>query len=152
MAFSKLFNFFQDDKLFQEALSRFQRALAKVLATGMVIVIIAATIQFISVIILEVSPARSPLIGQELERVLADVLGLLITIEVLENITAYLKDHKIQVELVLSTAITAMARKIIVLPADVSSKPLIVASLGVGTLALCASYWLIKHYRNPVRG
>ena len=152
MAFSKLFNFFQDDKLFQEALSRFQRALAKVLATGMVIVIIAATIQFISVIILEVSPARSPLIGQELERVLADVLGLLITIEVLENITAYLKDHKIQVELVLSTAITAMARKIIVLPSDVSSKPLLVASLGVGTLALCASYWLIKHYRNPVRG
>ena len=152
MAFSKLFNFFQDDKLFQEVLSRFQRALAKVLATGMVIVIIAATIQFISVIILEISPARSPLIGQELERVLADVLGLLITIEVLENITAYLKDHKIQVELVLSTAITAMARKIIVLPADVSSKPLIVASLGVGTLALCASYWLIKHYRNPVRG
>jgi uncharacterized membrane protein (DUF373 family) len=152
MAFSKLFNFFQDDKLFQEALSRFQRALAKVLATGMVIVIIATTIQFISVIILEVSPARSPLVGQELERVLADVLGLLITIEVLENITAYLKDHKIQVELVLSTAITAMARKIIVLPSDVSSKPLLVASLGVGTLALCASYWLIKHYRNPVRG
>jgi uncharacterized membrane protein (DUF373 family) len=151
MAFLKLFNFFQDDKLFQEVLSRFQRALAKVLAAGMVIVIIAATIQFLSVVVTEVSPASSPLIGHELERVLADVLGLLITIEVLENITAYLKDHKIQVELVLATAITAMARKIIVLPADVSSKPLLVASLGVGTLALCASYWLIKYNRSQIK-
>jgi uncharacterized membrane protein (DUF373 family) len=114
----------------------------------MVVVIIAATFQLLIVIAFEISPGVSPLVGHQLDRVLGDVLALLITIEVLENITAYLKDHKIQVGLVLATAITAMARKIIVLPADVNNTPLLVASLGIGTLALCAAYWLVSGGRN----
>ena len=146
-----LLQLFRNDQLFQRGLSRFQRALAKVLAIAMVVVIIAATIQLLVVIGTEVSPGNSPLLGHELERVLGDVLALLITIEVLENITAYLKDHRIQVELVLATAITAMARKIIVLPADVGGKPLLVASLGLGTLALCAAYWLISRGGNQLK-
>jgi uncharacterized membrane protein (DUF373 family) len=148
MALAKLLAIVRDDKIFQSGLSRFQRSLAKVLAVAMVVVIIAATFQLLIVIAFEISPGVSPLVGHQLDRVLGDVLALLITIEVLENITAYLKDHKIQVGLVLATAITAMARKIIVLPADVNNTPLLVASLGIGTLALCAAYWLMSGGRN----
>ena len=67
----------------------------------------------------------------------------------LENITAYLKDHHIQVELVLATAITALARKIIVMPEPTAAvdKPLLVISLGVACLSLCAAYWLVQRSR-----
>ena len=85
--------------------------------------------------------------------VLGQVLELLIAIEVLENITAYLKDHHIQVELVLATAITALARKIIVMPEPTAAvdKPLLVISLGVACLSLCAAYWLVQRSRARIR-
>jgi len=42
-------------------------------------------------------------------------LNVLIALEILENITAYLRKHIIQVELVIVTSIIAVARKIIIL-------------------------------------
>jgi uncharacterized membrane protein (DUF373 family) len=97
-------NWLSDDGVFQQGLLRFQRVLAKVLAVAMVVVIIAATLQLLTVLAWEVAPAQFPFLVSELEMVLGQVLELLIAIEVLENITAYLKDHHIQVELVLATA------------------------------------------------
>ena len=125
-------NWWSDDGVFQQGLLRFQRVLAKVLAVAMVIVIIAATLQLMTVLAWEVAPAQFPFLVSELEMVLGQVLELLIAIEVLENITAYLKDHHIQVELVLATAITALARKIIVMPEPTAAvdKPLLVISWG----------------------
>ncbi|NEO84805.1 MAG: phosphate-starvation-inducible PsiE family protein [Spirulina sp. SIO3F2] len=41
-------------------------------------------------------------------------LNVLIALELLDNITAYLKNHVIQLELVIVTAIIAIARKIII--------------------------------------
>ncbi|OUW26388.1 MAG: hypothetical protein CBD29_06975 [Synechococcus sp. TMED169] len=146
-------NWLSDDGVFQQGLLRFQRVLAKVLAVAMVVVIIAATLQLLTVLAWEVAPAQFPFLVSELEMVLGQVLELLIAIEVLENITAYLKDHHIQVELVLATAITALARKIIVMPEPTAAvdKPLLVISLGVACLALCAAYWLIQRSRARIR-
>ena len=146
-------NWLSDDSVFQQGLLRFQRVLAKVLAVAMVIVIIAATLQLMTVLAWEVAPAQFPFLVSELEMVLGQVLELLIAIEVLENITAYLKDHHIQVELVLATAITALARKIIVMPepSAAADKPLLVISLGVACLALCAAYWLVQRSRARIR-
>jgi Phosphate-starvation-inducible E. len=42
-------------------------------------------------------------------------LNVLIALEILENITAYLKKHVIQVELVIVTSLIAVSRKIIIL-------------------------------------
>jgi len=54
-----------------------------------------------------------------LGRTLIEILGLffkcLIALEILENITAYLRKHVVQVELVIVTSIIAVARKIIIL-------------------------------------
>ena len=140
-----------DDSVFQQGLLRFQRVLAKLLAVAMVLVIIAATVQLLMVIASELLPSSFPFLVTELEVVLGQVLELLIAIEVLENITAYLKDHAIQVRLVLATAITALARKIIVLPGEMHNKPMLIASLGVACLALSAAYWLVSRSKLRMR-
>jgi uncharacterized membrane protein (DUF373 family) len=139
----RVFAYLFDDQCFLEGLKRFQRALAKLLSVGMVLVIVAATVQLLLGIARELAPGQMPLVGNELITVLGEVLTLLIAIEVLENVLAYLRDHSIQLELVLATAITAMARKIIVLPSHSGDNPLLLLGLGFGTLSLSAAYWLL---------
>ncbi|MFM7791241.1 MAG: phosphate-starvation-inducible PsiE family protein, partial [Microcystis panniformis] len=68
-------------------------------------------------------------------------LNILIALELLENITAYLRKHIVQVELVVVTALIAISRKIIIFDPKKYSKDDLIA-LTVGTLALAASYWL----------
>ena len=74
------------------------------------------------------------------------MLSLLIALEVLQNITSYLRKQVIQIELVLLTAITAVSRKVIVLPHGAEAKPQLLAGLGVAVLALTASYWLVHNF------
>jgi uncharacterized membrane protein (DUF373 family) len=64
---------------------------------------------------------------------------------VLENVASYLRDEGLQLQLVLITAITAVARKIIVLPSEGGNGPLYLVGLGGATLFLCAAYWLVEH-------
>ena len=56
-------NWLSDDSVFQQGLLRFQRVLAKVLAVAMVVVIIAATLQLMTVLAWEVAPAQFPFLG-----------------------------------------------------------------------------------------
>jgi uncharacterized membrane protein (DUF373 family) len=83
-------------------------------------------------------------VGEGLIAVLGDLLNLLIAIEVLQNITSYLRRHVVQIELVLLTAITAVARKVIVLPPNAENKPLLVVGLGVAVLCLAAAFWMVR--------
>ena len=52
-------NWWSDDSVFQQGLLRFQRVLAKVLAVAMVVVIIAATLQLMTVLAWEVEIGRA---------------------------------------------------------------------------------------------
>ncbi len=71
-------------------------------------------------------------------------LNVLIALELLENLTGYLKKHVVQVELVVVTALIAVARKIIIFDlSKYDSNDLL--GLGVAILALSAGYWLIKN-------
>jgi hypothetical protein len=76
--------------------------------------------------------------------VLTSGLGLLIALEVLQNLTAYLREHVVQIELVLITALTALARKVIVMPEGMLKTPGELAGLGVAVLALASAYWLVR--------
>jgi uncharacterized membrane protein (DUF373 family) len=82
-------------------------------------------------------------------RVLGDLLNILIAVEVLQNITSYLRRNVVQIELVLITAMTAVARKVIVLPPGSEAKPQLLAGLGVAVLALAAAYWLVCRINRP---
>ena len=134
----------RDDQRFLALIGRFQRALARVVSLALVVVIVVATAQLLLGIGAHLVPGQLPLIGTELNSVLGEVLTLLIAVEVLENVASYLRDEGLQLQLVLITAITAIARKIIVLPSDNGNSPLYLLGLGGATLFLCAAYWLVE--------
>ncbi|MFB2937417.1 phosphate-starvation-inducible PsiE family protein [Aerosakkonemataceae cyanobacterium BLCC-F154] len=70
-------------------------------------------------------------------------LNILIALELLENITAYLKNHAVQVELVIITSLIAVARKIIILDLkEVTGLQLI--GLAIAILALSISFLIVR--------
>ena len=83
-------------------------------------------------------------LGDDLIKILGDLLTVLIALEVLQNITSYLRRHVVQIELVLVTALTAVARKVIVLPSGAENKPQLLVGLGIAVVSLSAAYWLVK--------
>ena len=92
-------------------------------------------------------------LGDDLIKVLGDLLTVLIALEVLQNITSYLRQHVVQIELVLVTALTAVARKVIVLPTGAENKPQLLVGLGVAVVSLSAAYWLVKRANaTPAKG
>lgn len=73
-------------------------------------------------------------------------LNILIALELLENVTAYLKKNIIHVELVIATALIAVSRKIIIFDfGKQTSQDMIAISLGIFVLAI--SYCLVKSIR-----
>lgn len=69
-------------------------------------------------------------------------LAVLIAIEIFQNITIYLKEEFIHVQIVIATALMAISRKIIVLDFAKVQYEYVLASAAV-ILALGISYWLI---------
>ena len=74
-------------------------------------------------------------------------LNILIALELLENITAYLRKHVVHVELVLVTALIAVARKIIIFDSAKKGSDDLNA-LGFAILCLSISYILVKLTRE----
>ncbi|MCP9890596.1 phosphate-starvation-inducible PsiE family protein [Cyanobium sp. Aljojuca 7D2] len=132
------------DASYLHLIDRSEQALAKVLGLVLLVVMVAGTVQLIGAVALAVVQPDTPWLGSKLNSVLGDLLTLLIAIEVLQNITSYLRRHVVQIELVLLTAMTAVARKVIVLPPGAESKPQLLAGLGVAVLALAGAYWLVR--------
>lgn len=133
-----------DDANYLYVIDRTEQQLAKLLGLVLVVVMVAATLQLIWDVGWALTVPGTPWLGSKLNRVLGDLLNLLIAVEVLQNITSYLRRHVVQIELVLLTAMTAVARKVIVLPAGAESKPQLLAGLGVAVLSLAAAFWLVR--------
>ena len=96
-----------------------EQQVAKVLTVITAVVIVAALVQLILRVSLNlISPQSANWLGDGLIKVLGDLLTVLIALEVLQNVTSYLRRHVVQLELVLVTALTAVARKVIVLQND----------------------------------
>ena len=73
-------------------------------------------------------------------------IAVMIAIEIFENLTIYLRQNVIEVELVMATGLMAIARKVIVLDYKELSPDYIWATGGVA-LAMSVGYWLVKHQR-----
>ncbi|MGL6134608.1 MAG: phosphate-starvation-inducible PsiE family protein [Prochlorococcaceae cyanobacterium] len=136
-----------DDANYLYVIDRSEQQLAKLLGLLLVVVMIAATVQLVVEVALALTVEGTPWLDAKLNKVLGDLLNLLIALEVLQNITSYLRRHVVQIELVLLTAMTAVARKVIVLPPGAESKPALLAGLGVAVLALAGAYWLVRSLR-----
>ncbi len=73
-------------------------------------------------------------------------IAVMIAIEIFENLTIYLRQNVIEVELVMATGLMAIARKVIVLDYKELSPEYVWATAGV-VLAMSVGYWLVK--RRP---
>ena len=133
-----------DDVNYLRLVDRSEQQLAKVLGLVLLVVMAVATLQLVWMVGWSLVNPSTPWLERRLMVVLGDLLNLLIALEVLQNITSYLRRHVVQIELVLLTAMTAVARKVIVLPQGAENKPLLLAGLGVAVLALAAAFWLVR--------
>ena len=122
-----------------------EREVARILTLITGVVIISALIKLvISLSTKLLTGSQATWLGDDLIKILGDLLTVLIALEVLQNITSYLRRHVVQIELVLVTALTAVARKVIVLPSGAENKPQLLFGLGIAVVSLAAAYWLVK--------
>jgi uncharacterized membrane protein (DUF373 family) len=132
------------DTFYLSLVHRGERLVAKVLGVLLLLVLMVATVEFSIDTLSVLRDSGRHWSGESLTTVLGDLLNLLIAIEVLQNITSYLRRHVVQIELVLLTAITAVARKVIVLPPNAENKPMLIVGLGLAVVALAAAFWMVR--------
>jgi len=138
------------DQSVLHAVDRGERLLARILSLALLLVLAVAAAQLLWQIGIDLLDRRHAWMGDALVLLLGDLLNLLIGLEVLQNITAYLRRGVVQIDLVLLTAITAVSRKVVVLPPGAENKPQLLLGLGVAVLCLAAAYWLVRSAR-PLR-
>jgi len=131
-----------------------EREVARILTVITGVVIICTLVQLVlSLGSKLLTGSEATWLGDDLIKVLGDLLTVLIALEVLQNITSYLRRHVVQIELVLVTALTAVARKVIVLPSGAENKPQLLVGLGIAVVSLSAAYWLVKRANaTPAKG
>lgn len=143
----RLFAQFQDPP-FLHCLGFLEGIISKALSIAMVVVLVVAVIDLFIVLgglvvnrITFIDP--DAFFSKQLFNIFGYFLDILIALEILENITAYLKKHVVQVELVIVTSLTAMARKIIIFDFD-KLGGLELLGLAAGIFSLSVSYWIIR--------
>lgn len=128
---------------FKRSTYGFEALIAKVLALGMIVVILVAAWDLGCILVIDVLTSARPFLSKTLLELFGVFLTLLIALELLQNITAYLREHTVQLELVIVTSLTAVARKIILLDLEKISGVQLVG-LAISVLTLSLSYWIIR--------
>lgn len=125
-------------------LNRFERIITIALILLMVVVVTLATLDLGWGIIQELT--KPPYIFIDVEKLL-DIFGLfllvLIGIELLDTIRAYLTEHVVHEEVILAAALIAIARKVIVLDVK-KTDPMVIFGIAAIILAVTAAYWVVK--------
>lgn len=141
------------DDNFLHQLERVETIVSKILSIAMIVVILVSVYNLgIALFTALLSTTTEPTdnFGVILFNIFGMFLNVLIALEILENITAYLKKHVIQVELVIVTSLIAVARKIIIL--DLEKKDALdLIALAVTIAALSVSYWIIRHINQKTQ-
>ena len=133
---------FRDDPLIHR-LSIIIRVAVRVLAVIMAFVIVWGVLDVLWVLYERLT--APPFMLLEITDILATFgafMAVLIAIEIFINIVMYLKDNVIHVNLVIATALMAIARKVIVLDTE-HLEPIQVFGIAAVVLALSIGYWLL---------
>ena len=139
---AKLAGIFKDEN-FLISIHKVENIVSKVLSIALVFIILVALVDLIIYLVRDVFDDPIGFYNETIIEIFGLFLNILIALELLENITAYLRKHIVQVELVIVTSLIAIARKIIIF--DISKySNLDLIALGLAILALSVSYWLIK--------
>jgi uncharacterized membrane protein (DUF373 family) len=148
-----LINFGQQwrDENFMRSIHTIENLVSKVLSVALIVVILVSLYDLVVILIKDLFTTEPiGFFSKTLIEIFGLFLNILIALELLENVTAYLRKHIVQVELVVVTALIAISRKIIIFDPNKYSKDDLIA-LTVGTLALAASYWLIRKVNRDNR-
>lgn len=139
----KIFHFLQDDN-FLHLIHLVENVVSKLLSLALIGVIFVALFDLFRTLLVALLVSPQTFFGKTMLEIFGMFLNILIALELLENITAYLKKHVIQVELVIVTAMIAVARKLIIFDFSKYNNGELL-SLGFASLCLGVTYWLIKN-------
>jgi uncharacterized membrane protein (DUF373 family) len=139
----------QDEK-FLEAIEQIEGTPSKLLSIGMIFVTFIAiahlSYALIEKLLITIDRPSNDNFNTTLFELFGLFLNVLIALEILENITAYLRKHVIQVELVIVTSLIAVARKIIILDFEKKGSDDLIA-LAVAVFSLSVGYAIV-HQTN----
>ncbi|MBC1238455.1 phosphate-starvation-inducible PsiE family protein [Nostoc sp. 2RC] len=131
------------DQNFMHMIENVEVLASKILSLLMVVVILVAIGDLAVFIVKELFTAPYGKFNTTLYKIFGLFLNILIALEILENITAYLRKHVFQVELVIVTSLIAVARKIIILDLE-KIGGIDIIGLGIAILSLSISYLIIR--------
>ncbi len=131
------------DENYMHFIENIEVLVSKLLSLFMVVVIVAAILDLGFFLVRELFTTPHGKFNTILFEIFGLFLNILIALEILENITGYLKKHVLQVELVIVTSLIAIARKIIILDLQ-KVTGIDIIGLGIAILALSISYLIIK--------
>jgi uncharacterized membrane protein (DUF373 family) len=132
-----------------EYLNKFERGVYFALMIMLALVIFFGVIELVFILLGALFVDLSyRLANHEILQIFGYFLLILIGIELLETIKAYLLKNEIHVEIIILVAIIAVARKIILLDpfveGGVELNSMATIALGVVVIALAGSYYLVK--------
>ncbi|NCJ05866.1 hypothetical protein GS597_04940 [Synechococcales cyanobacterium C] len=139
----QLMQLFTQDEQYLKMLKALEALIAKVLSLALMGVILASVVDLMILLIKDLLAQPYGLLETTLLELFGLFLNILIALELLENITAYLSKHGVQVSLVVATALIAVARKLIIFDFSTASSNML-TGLAIAIFSLSVSYWLIK--------
>lgn len=131
------------DEQFLHLIENIEVIVSKILSMAMVMVILVSVCDLIIFVCQQLINDPQTLLKDTLFVIFGLFLNVLIALEILENITAYLKKHVIQVELVIVTSLIAVSRKIIILDLEKKTAADLIG-LAVAIFSLSISYLIVK--------
>jgi uncharacterized membrane protein (DUF373 family) len=131
------------DQTFLHWAEFFENVIAKVLLIAIVLIALYAMLDLLFALVQIMFTTQLGSLGKTLISIFGLFLNLLIALELLENITGYLRKHVLQVELVIVTAIIAVARKLVILDLEKTSGVDLLGLAGA-IVALTIGYFIIR--------
>lgn len=104
----------EEEDPFLRAITRIESLISKLLSVLMIGLIVVAVVDLARFLIADLLREPTGFFSTTLIEIFGLFLNILIALEILENITAYLRKQVVQVELVIVTSLIAVARKIII--------------------------------------
>jgi len=132
-------------------LSMFEKYIVGALVVMMALVILISTVELGWIIVKDIlAPPMFLLVISDLLEIFGFFMLVLIGIELLESIKAYLKDQVIHIEIVLEVALIAIARKVIILDIEKYDGLTLLGTAGL-ILAVAVAYYAVKRWLTTER-